>query len=436
MAALMGKEKMFEYLHDITPINKDFKAKEHKDILVATIDSDMYGMESLFTTRDKMTMKIIFAIVSKLLFLYADIALKILEADRSIDISPDAVKGSALHALAQKTLSHYGTSQEWICEKLERITPYVPCKTILFIIDLTGFKRVCGSIQMRKQANQLVKELCAQLKDWEISVICSQRETPMLTDAAKIGNVEFLTLLIRSYPDLIWKADSNGAIKDLLMSLEDKSENNILHLAAELPPSSRLNIVSGATLQMQRELLWIKRWRRFYDLLMFRRKILTKKTPRELFTDEHEKLRVAGEKWMKDPTTSYMVVATLIATVVFAAAFTVPGRHKEVTGAPIFLNDKWFIVFVTSDAVAMFSSTASIMMFWSILTSCFGEDDFLFTLPAKLMGGLVTLFASVICMVLTFSTTFFLVYKKEKEGTLPKIVAGLALLPIYNIPIS
>ncbi|CAA2956949.1 ankyrin repeat-containing NPR4-like [Olea europaea subsp. europaea] len=38
-------------------------------------------------------------------------------------------------------------------------------------------------------------------------------------------------------------------------------------------------------------------------------------TPRELFTDEHDKLREAGEKWMKDTATSCMLVATLIATV-------------------------------------------------------------------------------------------------------------------------
>ncbi|CAA2976128.1 ankyrin repeat-containing protein NPR4-like [Olea europaea var. sylvestris] len=153
-------------------------------------------------------------------------------------------------------------------------------------------------------------------------------------------------------------------------------------------------------------------------------------TPRELFTEEHENLREAGERWMKDTATSCMVVVTLIATVAFAAAFTVPGGNKGETGTPIFLNNRWFTIFVISDAVAMFSSIASIMMFLSILTSRYGEEDFLYTLPAKLMVGLFTLFASIVCMVLTFSATFFLVYKEEKLAILPKIVAGLALLPI------
>ncbi|CAA2997754.1 Hypothetical predicted protein [Olea europaea subsp. europaea] len=132
---------------------------------------------------------------------------------------------------------------------------------------------------------------------------------------------------------------------------------------------------------------------------------------------------------MKDITSSCMVVATLIATVTFAAAFTVPGGNNEI-GTPVFLKNRWFTIFVISDVVAMFSSATSIMMFLSILTSRYIEDDFLFSLPAKLMVGLISLFASIVCVVLTFSATFFLVYNEEKHGPLPRLVDALAWLPI------
>lgn len=49
-------------------------------------------------------------------------------------------------------------------------------------------------------------------------------------------------------------------------------------------------------------------------------------------------LKVTGEKWMKDTATSCMFVATLVASVVFAAAFTVPGSNREDTGLPFFLE--------------------------------------------------------------------------------------------------
>lgn len=40
--------------------------------------------------------------------------------------------------------------------------------------------------------------------------------------------------------------------------LKDKDQNNLLHLAAKLPPIHKLNEVSGAALQMQREMQWYK----------------------------------------------------------------------------------------------------------------------------------------------------------------------------------
>ncbi|CAA2990513.1 Ankyrin repeat-containing protein At3g12360 [Olea europaea subsp. europaea] len=245
-----------------------------------------------------------------------------------------------------------------------------------------------------------------------------------------------------------------------MLYTEKNSNNNILHLAAKLAPSSRLNSVSGAALQMQRELQWFKevekhlrpsdvqkknedekRPREMFteqneklrEALQEVEKILRSsdvqkknkkgKTPKELFTEEHEELRKAGEDWMKNTTTSCMVVATLIATVALNASFTVPDGNKEA-------HNRWFKVFVTSNAVAMFSSTAFIMMFLSILTSRYGEEDFLFRLPAKLMVGLFTLFASIVCLVLKFSATYFFAYKEEKLGISPKIIAGLALLLI------
>lgn len=103
----------------------------------------------------------------------------------------------------------------------------------------------------------------------------------LLFDATKLGNFEFIAELISSYPDLVWATDSQnrsiihvavlnrhanifnlihdiGPIKDILATYEDDKENNILHLAAQLPPLERLNIVSGAALQMQQELLWFE----------------------------------------------------------------------------------------------------------------------------------------------------------------------------------
>jgi hypothetical protein len=51
-------------------------------------------------------------------------------------------------------------------------------------------------------------------------------------------------------------------------------------------------------------------------------------TARELFTFDHKDLLVKGEQWMKEAATSCTVVGALIITIMFTAAFTVPGGDR------------------------------------------------------------------------------------------------------------
>ncbi|XP_031276070.1 uncharacterized protein LOC116134517 [Pistacia vera] len=179
--------------------------------------------------------------------------------------------------------------------------------------------------------------------------------------------------------------------------------DNILHLAGQSAASSQL---SGAALQMQRELEWFKAVENYVHPSLQEQQNENNKTPREVFTEEHKELLKQGEKWMKETTTSCSVVAALIITVVFTAAFTVPGGNNN-DGIPIFLRDTAFIVFIISDALALFSSTASVLMFLSIITSRYSEDDFLVSLPRRLIIQLITLFFSIASMMVAFGATLY-----------------------------
>ncbi|XP_023635283.1 ankyrin repeat-containing protein ITN1-like [Capsella rubella] len=303
--------------------------------------------------------------------------------------------------------------------------------------------------KMKSLAHKLVEDM------WNLVIKKSDREvsdllrspTRLLFDAASSGNVEFLVILIRSYPDLIWKVDGKnrslfhvaalnrhesifniiyelGAIKDLIASYREKvTKNTLLHLVASLPSHDRLHIVSGAALQMQREILWFKAVKKIVPRSYIKSKNSEGKVAQDLFTNGHNDLRKEGEKWMKDTATSCMLVATLIATVVFAAAFTVPGGNNEEIGLPILQNRKWFNIFILSDAVALCSSSTSIVIFLSILTSRYAEDDFLVSLPSRLMLGLLSLFVSIIAMVIAFCATLFLIYDRRFAWNLALIIS-------------
>lgn len=152
------------------------------------------------------------------------------------------------------------------------------------------------------------------------------------------------------------------------------------------------------------------------------------KTPRMVFTEEHKDLLDEGEAWMKDTSSSSTVVGTLVVTMAFAAAFTVPGGNNS-NGLPLFLSDGIFLVFMVSDAIALFASTTSVLMFLAILTSRYAEEDFFYALPKRMMIALVSLFLSLAATMIAFSATLSLVLRDEISW----IAAPVALLASFPV---
>ncbi|GJZ20243.1 ankyrin repeat-containing domain, PGG domain protein [Tanacetum coccineum] len=200
-----------------------------------------------------------------------------------------------------------------------------------------------------------------------------------------------------------------GSMKDMVIPLTDLDEKNMLHLAAKSTKIKNFEDVSGAALQMQQELLWFKEVESMIPPYR-ERKNKHGQTPHELFIMEHQHLVSKGEKWMKETASQCMVVAELIATIVFAAAFTVPGGYNQNDGIPMFKRKSTFVVFVVADAISLILSSASILTFLSILTSRYAECNFERSLPMMLMFALAALFLSIGTMMVTFSVSFFALY--------------------------
>ncbi|KAF5446456.1 hypothetical protein F2P56_032084 [Juglans regia] len=242
--------------------------------------------------------------------------------------------------------------------------------------------------------------------------------------------------------------------KATLLSARDHLGNNILHVAGTLTEFSPPDHITGtAALKMQRELQWFKgveklcnpmyrNERNFAGLTpeqvftQTHKKLIeegerwTKDTassctveveslcnptittfmnadgltPRQLFTKTHKDLMKEGERWMKDTSTSCTVVGALIITIMFVAVFTVPSGNNQDTGLPIFVHDNLFKIFIITDSLSLFSSSASVLMFLAILTSRYVEEDFLKSLPKRMIIGICTIFFSIATMMIVFST--------------------------------
>ncbi|XP_035543059.1 ankyrin repeat-containing protein ITN1-like [Juglans regia] len=121
-------------------------------------------------------------------------------------------------------------------------------------------------------------------------------------------------------------------------------------------------------------------------------------------------------------------LGALIVTIMFAAAFTVPGGSNQDTGLPIFMHDKPFKIFIITYSFSLFSSSTSVLMFLGILTSRDAEEDFLISLPKKMIIGLSTLFFSIATMMMAFSAALLLILRGESWIVAP--IIGLAGIPI------
>lgn len=120
------------------------------------------------------------------------------------------------------------------------------------------------------------------------------------------------------------------------------------------------------------------------------------KTPRELFTLEHQDMLKEAEKWMKKNASYGLIVATLIVTVVFPAAFTLP--HGNETNH---LNTALTALAITN-AIAMGLSTLSMILFVYILISRYAEVNFISSLPKSFRFGLILLVLSLLFLLISF----------------------------------
>nr|GEZ98954.1 ankyrin repeat family protein [Tanacetum cinerariifolium] len=101
-----------------------------------------------------------------------------------------------------------------------------------------------------------------------------------------------------------------------------------------------------------------------------------------------------------------------------SAAITIPGGNDSDTGKSIYETKASLIIFAISDAISLFTSTTSLLLFLSILTARYALEDFLYKLPKRLIFGLVMLFLSVTSMMIAFSAALYIMFGQEKQWIL------------------
>ncbi|KAL5567521.1 hypothetical protein UlMin_024096 [Ulmus minor] len=302
-------------------------------------------------------------------------------------------------------------------------------------LKLPGINHIYELKLVHIQSIGVLNHMCKVIETLDDNQIIEAGIKSALEGAASRGMIEYVTNIAKAIPKTMWhsnfaRAIFVSAVKNreakvfsLIHGLDDAQVianlttpsdlNNLLHVTGYIANSRKLNLIAGAALQMQSEMQWYKEVEAIIPegAQMYSNK--NHKRPREVFTENHKDLMIEGEKWMKNTSSSCTVIGALIFTIMFTAAFTLPGGQKQDTGFPMFLDKKLFKVFIVSDAISLFSSTTSVLTFLGILTSRYAEEDFLTSLPTKMILGLSTLFISIAAMMTAFCAVIALLFQGQ-----------------------
>ncbi|KAI3980200.1 hypothetical protein MKX01_033341 [Papaver californicum] len=154
-----------------------------------------------------------------------------------------------------------------------------------YLMRVPHFEQLYKQKLLHKQALTLVHNMLEQLDQTMNREDIAEffDSSTAIKMAIKHGFTEFIVATLEKLNYLIWQEmggltmaqmavqERNDTILNYLCeiadimgwkiglySIEDKSYNTLLHYAAKLAPLAKLNLVSGAALQMQRELQWFK----------------------------------------------------------------------------------------------------------------------------------------------------------------------------------
>ncbi|KAG7963033.1 hypothetical protein I3843_09G097500 [Carya illinoinensis] len=248
--------------------------------------------------------------------------------------------------------------------------------------------------------------------------------------------VDIAEEILKRYPQAVEHIDDKGrnilhiAIKyrqlsifDLVMKGEvtekrlvrkvDNEGNSILHVVGMKSKDYMPEKLQSPALELQDEMQWFER--------------VKSKIPPHFH--EHP------TEWLKRTSEGCTVVAVLIATVAFAAAYTVPGGPNSQTGTPILVNKPFFVVFTATDVLSLSFALTSVVIFLSIVSSPFRFQDFKESLPNKLMFGFTFLFLSVSMMMFAFGSTVLLMIQNRESWT-KVILYALSFLPVGIFALS
>ncbi|CAN6281496.1 unnamed protein product [Urochloa humidicola] len=131
--------------------------------------------------------------------------------------------------------------------------------------------------------------------------------------------------------------------------------------------------------------------------------------------------RRTSHKYFESSVETYILVATLIATVTFAATFTMPGGYDQTKGIALHGHNTAFKIFVISNTVAMCSSIVVVVCFiWA------WNDPIKFKIDQLVWGHRLTIIACLAMLVSLMTTVYITVAPTSRWPAYVVIAIGMS----------
>ncbi|CAK9169663.1 unnamed protein product [Ilex paraguariensis] len=261
---------------------------------------------------------------------------------------------------------------------------------------------------------------------WEIA---NSRGENILHVAVKNQQASFVSYILREHTSisniLITEKDVDGNTPLHLMAnsnclvpeLSTMVDKNALNSESSTPwgivndgDSSEIGLVKGEQLGVGAHLSLPKAIRIFRDKSNIKKKVTSSGE------DKIEKMRRASD--------SVMIVATLVATVTFAAGFTIPGGYYQsidkYPGMAVLSKKSAFQAFMISDTLALLSSVIAIFVnFWGILD---GREH---TLKRSILMAIFYTASAIAWMMVAFSTGTYVILSPSRTLAIAACFLGI-----------
>ncbi|KAG6495000.1 hypothetical protein ZIOFF_042790 [Zingiber officinale] len=210
----------------------------------------------------------------------------------------------------------------------------------------------------------------------------------------------------------------------LLSHTESRTRRTILHFASERIPPDTEDVV-----QLQDELLFFEKLQRMVPKELMYSRNEERKTAQEVFSENHKQMvKNCKNQLMEMGKTC----AGLVAAVVFASSFSIPGEKDDKTGNPVYMNRLPFKIFSHTYVIGLSCATTSLVLFLSLVISPYREQQFRRAIPTKYFLACLSFAMALLALLVSFTCNIFLqIYggKRTESDYLIPLILELTVFP-------